>query len=89
MIASLKVKYSIPESGSRANTKRDRIRCYKCREYDHFTKDCPANKIEKEINEIEQMYNMYEYQTSLKALATDTYDSLNRIDSLDGNSDNI
>ena len=23
-------------SGSRASTNRDRIRCYKCREYDHF-----------------------------------------------------
>ena len=26
-------------SGSRANTNRDRIRCYKCREYDHFARD--------------------------------------------------
>ena len=25
-------------SGSRVSTNRDRIRCYKCREYDHFTK---------------------------------------------------
>ena len=29
------------------------------------------------------MYNMDEEQTSLKELATDIYDSLNRIDSLD------
>ena len=28
-------------SGSTANTNRDRIRCYKCREYDHFARDCP------------------------------------------------
>ena len=27
-------------SGSRLSTNRDRIRCYMCREYDHFTKDC-------------------------------------------------
>ena len=26
-------------SGLRASTNRDRIRCYKCREYDHLTKD--------------------------------------------------
>ena len=26
-------------SGSRASTNRDRIRCYACREYDHFMKD--------------------------------------------------
>ena len=25
-------------SGSRASTNRDRIRCYKCREYDHFAR---------------------------------------------------
>ena len=28
-------------SGSRASTNRDRIRCYKCREYDHFCKRLP------------------------------------------------
>ena len=28
-------------SGSRANMNRDRIRCYNCREYDHFARDCP------------------------------------------------
>ena len=31
-------------SGSRASTIRDRIRCCKCREYDHFTKDCLKTK---------------------------------------------
>ena len=36
-------------SGSRASTNRDRIRCYKGREYDHFTKDCPTSKEEREI----------------------------------------
>ena len=28
-------------SGSRASTNKDRIRCLKCREYEHFAKDCP------------------------------------------------
>ena len=27
-------------SGLRASTNRDRIRCFKCREYEHFAKDC-------------------------------------------------
>ena len=31
-------------SGSRRSTNRGRIRCYKCREYDHFVKDCPTSK---------------------------------------------
>ena len=65
--------------GSRASTNRDRIRCYKCREYDHFAKDCPTLKVEKELGKIQQMYNMDEEQTPLKLLAMDTYESLNRI----------
>ena len=27
--------------GSRTSTNRDRIRCFKCREYDHFVNECP------------------------------------------------
>ena len=32
---------------------------------------------------MQQMYNMHEEQTTLKLLATDTYDSLNKINSID------
>ena len=32
--------------GSRASTNRDRNRCYKCREYDHFVKVCPTPYIQ-------------------------------------------
>ena len=28
-------------SSCRVSTNRDRIRCHKCREYDHFASDCP------------------------------------------------
>ena len=69
--------------GSRASTNRDRIRCYKCREYDHFTKDCPTSKEEREIEQIQQMLNLDEEQTSLKMLATDLHHSLNKIISLE------
>ena len=70
-------------SGSRASTNRDRIKCLKCREYDHFTKDCLTLQVEKEPEQIQQMYNMDKDQTALKVLVTDTYDSLNRIHSAD------
>ena len=38
---------SRPRSGSRAGTNRDRIHSYKCREYDHFTRDCPTSRGER------------------------------------------
>ena len=40
-------------SVSRTSTKRDRIRCYKCRDYDHFAKDFQTTKIEKETDQIQ------------------------------------
>ena len=52
-------------SGSRATTNRDRIGCYKCKEYDHFTKDCPTSREEKEIEQLQQMLNLQDEQTSL------------------------
>ena len=55
----------------------------KCREYDHFGKDCPTTKIEKEEEQIQQMYYMDEEKPTLKLLATDIYDSLNKINLID------
>ena len=57
-------KRSRSRSGS--STNRDRIRCYECREYDHFAKDCPASKLKKETEQMLHMYNMDKEQTSLK-----------------------
>ena len=71
------------QSGSRVSTHRVRIRCYKFREYDHFTKDCPTSKEEREIEQIQQVFNLDKEQTSLKALTTDTYDSFNKINSIE------
>ena len=31
---------------------RDRIRCYKCREYNNFEKDCPTSREGKEIEQL-------------------------------------
>ena len=32
---------SSSRSSSRASINRDRVRCFKCREYDHFAHECP------------------------------------------------
>ena len=37
----------------RAGANRDRIRCFKCREYDHFAKDCLNSDTEKDIDDEE------------------------------------
>ena len=36
-------------SGSRTSMNRDRIRCYACREYDHFVRDCPKSREERDL----------------------------------------
>ena len=68
-------------SGSRASINRDRIRCYKCREYDHFAKDCPTSRKEKEIEQLQQMLNLGDEQTSLESLITGTQDNFSRASS--------
>ena len=65
------------------STNEYRIRCYKCREYDHFMKHCPTSKEEREIEQIQQMFNLDEEQASLKTLTTDVYDTLHKINSLE------
>ena len=52
-------------SGSRASTNRDRIRCYRFREYDHLTRDCPTSREEREIEQLQQMLDLEENQTLL------------------------
>ena len=76
------ISNSRSSSGSRVSTNRDISRCCKCREYDHFMKDYPMSKEEREIEQIQQMFNLHKEQTSLNMLATDMYDNLNKINSL-------
>ena len=45
-------------SGSRASTNKDRIRCYNCREYDHFVRDCPSSREERDQEQLQQMLNL-------------------------------
>ena len=45
-------------SGSRASTNSDRIRCYLCREYDHFARDCPSSREERNLEQLQHMLNV-------------------------------
>ena len=47
-------------SGSRASTNRDRIRCYNCREYDHFARGCPTSRGKRDLEQLQQMLNLEE-----------------------------
>ena len=38
---------------------------YKCREYNHFARDCTTSREEKEIEQLQQMLNLGEEQASL------------------------
>ena len=44
----------------------DRIGCFKCREYNHFAKECPNLQTEKEPEKVQQVYTFDEEQTTLK-----------------------
>ena len=66
------VSKSRSRSGSRASTKRDRIRCFECREYDHFARECPTGQASRETEDIQQMFNMDEDQTILQTPLMDT-----------------
>ena len=49
-----------------ASTNRDRTRCYNCREYDHFVRDCSNSREERDLEQLQQMLNMEaEEQTHL------------------------
>ena len=47
-------------------TNRDRTRCFECREYDHFARDCLTRQGNREAEQIQQMFNMDGDQTVLQ-----------------------
>ena len=65
------VSNSRSRSDSRASTNRDRIRCFECREYDHFARECPTRQESRETEQIQQMFNVDEDQTILQTPLTD------------------
>ena len=64
-------------SGSRASTNRDRIRCYACREYDHFARDCPNSREERNLEQLQHMLNMEEQDHRVESSDEDYRSPLN------------
>ena len=68
------MSHSRSRSGSRATTNRDRIHCNKCREYDHFTRDCPTSREGREVEQLQSLLNLGDEQTvtpSISAMQED------------------
>ena len=49
-----------PDPGLEQVQNRNRIRCYMCREYDHFARDCPSSREERNLEQLQHMLNMEE-----------------------------
>ena len=64
-------------SGSRASTNRDRMRCYACREYDHFARDCPISREERDLELLQHMLNMEEQDHTVESSDGDYRSPLN------------
>ena len=64
--------------GSRTN--RDRIHCYKCRKYDHFTGDFTTSREEKEVEQLQRMLNLGDEQTVTPSIS-DTQEDLSQVSS--------
>ena len=69
---SRSVSNSRSKSGSRASTNRDRNRCFECREYNHFVRDCPTRQASREAEQIQQMFDMDEDQMISQTPLMDT-----------------
>ena len=52
------------DQGLELVTNRDRIRCYNCREYDHFARHCPTSREERDLEQLQQMLNLEAEETN-------------------------
>ena len=61
-------------SGSRASKNRHRIRCFECREYDHFARECLTRQEKRETEQIQQIFNLDNEQIPTQTLLMDIDD---------------
>ena len=58
------------------STNRDRIGCFRWREYDYFVRECLTRLENREIEQIQQMFNLDDEQTALQTSLMDTDDEV-------------
>ena len=63
-------------SGSRISTNRDRIRCYKCREYDHFASDCPNSVTDEESDWDDSSHSILQILTHDSPVGSDSQEAV-------------
>ena len=51
-------------SGSKASANRDRIGCNNFSKYDHFARDCPTSREERDMDQLQQMLNLEEEENT-------------------------
>ena len=61
------------------STNRDSIRCFECRGYDHFARECPTRRENRETEQIQQVFSLDDDQTLLQTLLIDTEDDVMKI----------
>ena len=63
-------------SSSRISTSRDRVRCYKCREYDHFASDCPNSVTDEDSDRDDSNHSALQMLTHNSPVGSDSYESI-------------
>ena len=67
-----------PGQDPEPSTNRDRICCYKCREYDHIVRDGPTSREKGEVEQLQRMLNLGDEQTMTPSMS-DTQEDLIRM----------
>ena len=52
------------------------LRCFECKEYEHFTRECPARRENRETEQIQQIFILDEDQTILQTPPMDAGDDI-------------
>ena len=65
IVTELRVQTIVDRGQDLEPVQIDRIRCYRCREYDHLARSYPTSREEREIEQLQQMLDLEENQTSL------------------------